>query len=301
MGETKNIARVILTQRQLYSVENEDGVFDCRVSGRFMHIYERPVDYPVTGDWVEINGGMIEGVLERRTVISREAAGKKAYSQLIAANVDYVLICMSLNENLNPRRLERYLVALSSGGAEPVIVLTKADLSEQAEAVRCRYERDYGYKTLLCCAPDGYREVEELLKKDITAVLVGSSGVGKSTMINHLLGSERIKTQDISELGARGRHTTTSRELYHLPSGASIIDTPGMREFKLDSGEVDSVFDDIALLAAECRFSDCSHINEPGCAVLAAVRAGTLDSEKLKSYQKLTTEFDRKRMRRVKK
>ncbi|HPF53774.1 MAG TPA: ribosome small subunit-dependent GTPase A [Eubacteriales bacterium] len=288
------IGRVIAGSNGLYTIETPTGITQCRVTGRFMHLAASPSDYPVTGDLVELNSNTISGLVPRKSVMTRAMAGQRKDAQLICANVDFILICMSLNDNLNPRRLERYIAAIAAGGAEPVLVLTKADLNKNAESIRSEYQRSYGIRTLLCSAPDAYDEVRALLTQGVACALVGSSGVGKSTLLNALLGSSVQATLAISQKGDRGRHTTTARELFTLPSGAAVIDTPGMRELKLDNSDVDAAFTDIIALASQCKYSDCKHEREPGCAVKAAVAEGRLDPARLASYVKLAKEQQRK-------
>lgn len=252
------------------------------------------------GDWVLIapstehaaGKDQIVALLPRRSAIKRGAAGEHYKQQLIAANIDTVFVVCGLDADFNPRRIERYLLLVSGSGAEPVVVLTKADeardvpgslaalieLAAQDIAVRAVNARD----------PDSVAALKPWLKPGTTAVLVGSSGAGKSTLTNTLLGIERMKTNTVRESDARGRHTTTHRALIPLPTGACLIDTPGMRELK-PTGEEDVAesFADIEELAAHCKFRDCRHEREPGCAVRAAIEGGRLDPQRFASYHKL--------------
>ncbi|MEO0914033.1 MAG: ribosome small subunit-dependent GTPase A [Pseudomonadota bacterium] len=246
------------------------------------------------GDWVLVENGAVQRVLERRSVVQRRAAGQEARAQLLAANVDTLMIVTSCNADFNPARLERYLALAASGGVLPLIVITKADQVADAATFRKRAERLSPEVTALTIdARDPY-EVKQLhawLRPGETAALVGSSGVGKSTLLNALTGGDAA-TQGIREDDAKGRHTTTARSLHAALSGGCVIDTPGMRELQLyESAEgIDAVFADLADLATNCKFSDCAHESEPGCAVQAAIAAGTLEPERLRRWQKLLRE-----------
>jgi len=248
------------------------------------------------GDWVLLEGKRIVALLPRRTSIKRGAAGEHYQQQVIAANIDTVFIVCGLDADFNPRRIERYRLLVGSGGAEPVVVLTKADtgvdvpgavaalveLAAQHVAVRAVNARD----------PHSVSALQPWLGEGRTVVLVGSSGAGKSTITNTLLGEERMRTGAVRQTDSRGRHTTTYRSLMTLASGACLIDTPGMRELKPTGEEdlADGGFADIEALAAQCRFRDCSHEAEPGCAVQAAIEAGELDPARLANYLKLRDE-----------
>ncbi|WP_396616034.1 ribosome small subunit-dependent GTPase A [Lysobacter soli] len=252
---------------------------------------------PGVGDWLLIEGKKAVALLPRRTTIKRGAAGEHYQQQLIAANVDTVFVVCGLDADFNPRRIERYLLLVRGGGVEPVVVLTKADQAESADA-------DEAMSTLVELAAQGVAvravnakdpasvaTLDEWLGPGRTAVLVGSSGAGKSTLTNTLLGIEKMKTGEVREHDSRGRHTTTHRALIPLPSGACLIDTPGMRELK-PTGEEDVAenFSDIEALAEQCRFRDCKHAKEPGCAVRAAIEAGKLDPQRFANYLKLSDE-----------
>ncbi|WP_245815743.1 ribosome small subunit-dependent GTPase A [Luteimonas chenhongjianii] len=257
-----------------------------------------PEDRAAVGDWVLVEDGKrIVAMLPRRSAIKRAAAGEHYKQQLIAANIDTVLVVCGLDADFNPRRIERYLL-LVQGGGTPVIVLTKADKPEAdiAAAVEALTEiAGLGVAVVPVNARDP-RSVEGLhrwLRPGMTAVLVGSSGAGKSTLTNSLLGTERMKTAAVRETDDRGRHTTTYRALIPLPSGACLIDTPGMRELK-PTGEEDLAeggFADVEAIAAQCRFRDCTHGSEPGCAIHAAVEAGILEPRRVGNYLKLRDEL----------
>jgi ribosome biogenesis GTPase / thiamine phosphate phosphatase len=298
-------ARVVEEQRRLYRLAGDvDGW--AEVSGRFRHEAAHPCDFPAVGDWVGVDRGIIHHRLERRSAMSRAAAGRAVTEQVVAANVDTVFLVTAFGHDLNPRRLERYLTMVWDGGAVPVILLNKADLADNAEAERGSISaRLPMVDILVVSALDAADEhgldcLAAYLRPAQTVALLGSSGVGKSTLINRLLGREALRVRAISETDGKGQHTTTSRQLVALPGGALLIDTPGMRELTpwADRAAVDASFGDIAELAAGCRFADCAHEAEPGCAVLEAVESGRLDADRLEHYRRLGREAafeDRKR------
>jgi ribosome biogenesis GTPase / thiamine phosphate phosphatase len=296
-------ARVLVQQRNLYRLVAEAGELEGRISGRFAH-EAATGGYPVTGDWVaaELKDGIavIAVVLPRATAFTRMAAGTAKDMQVVAANVDVALLAASLNADLNLRRLERYLATAYESGAEPVILLTKADACSNPEPLIESVRNIASSAPVLAISVrtgQGLAELSALLAPGKTAVLLGSSGVGKSTLVNALAGAERMATREVREDDARGRHTTTHRELILLPSGALILDTPGMRELALWDAEagVAAAFAEttaqVELLAAGCRFRDCAHDQEPGCAVQAALAEGRLDPERWRSFQKLQREL----------
>jgi ribosome biogenesis GTPase len=256
---------------------------------------------PAVGDWVAARPlpgerkAAIEAVLPRRTVFSRKEAWVRTEEQVVAANVDTVFLVQGLGQDFNVRRLERYLVAAWESGAEPVIILTKTDLVEDAGGAVAEAETvAFGVPVLAISAVtgDGLEELEQHLVPGRTVALLGSSGVGKSTLVNRLAGRELLATRELRADG-RGRHTTSHRELVPLPSGALLIDTPGMRELQLWAGEesLDGAFADVAELTTQCRFADCAHRTEPGCAIRAALADGRLDRERWESYRKLQREL----------
>lgn len=293
--------RVAVQHRGAYDVLTEHGELRCDVRGRLFDEASSPADLPAVGDWVAVSArpgdgtGTVEAVLPRRTRFSRKTAWQAAEEQVLAANVDVVFLVSSLNEDLNPRRLERYLILARESGALPVVVLTKADLHPDAAAAVREVESIAAGLPVIAISSktgEGLAQVASYLGPGTTAALLGSSGVGKSTLVNTLAGSELLTTQEIRDDG-KGRHTTTRRELVQLPGGALVIDTPGMRELQLwvaDEG-LEEAFEDVTALFEHCRFSDCAHDREPGCAVKQALADGTLDAARWESYRKLEAEL----------
>ncbi len=293
-----NLARVITQERGQYTVVTESGERSAVVSGKLLYNTEDITALPGVGDWVMVAGDddlcVIQEILSRTSIIVRKAAGPTKQGQLIATNVDVVFICMALNEDFNLRRLERYLALVWDSGAKPVVVLTKADLAEDLDAqLQDVAGVAIGVDVLVTAALEkqGMEAVSPFIDDQRTIAFIGSSGVGKSTLVNTLVGEEILRTSGLRNDG-QGRHTTTHREAILLPGGGILIDTPGMRELGLESADIDRTFSDIEELAAQCRFSDCSHQSEPGCAVQAAVESGELDGRRLASYFKLSAEVD---------
>lgn len=241
---------------------------------------------------LENDFAVIHKVLNRSSSFERKAAGRGNDTQVVATNIDSVFICMSLNRDFNLRRLERYLAVSWDSGAVPVIVLTKADLCENLQE---RLEQvksiALGVNIIVCsnALEDGYNEIANAVTSGKTIAFIGSSGVGKSTIINYLSGFNILKTNEIAEDG-KGKHTTTHRQMILLPNGGIVIDTPGMRELGIESAEFSNTFSDIEALVSECKYSNCTHTNEPGCAVLAAIEEGILDVGRFGNYQKLQVE-----------
>lgn len=293
------VGRITLQEKGLYRIRTIAGEQKALVSGKFQFDAQSVSDYPAVGDYVladcaDPDTAIIHQVLPRRSLFVRKAAGTSKTEQVVAANIDTAFLCMSLNNDFNLRRLERYLAVAWESGADPMVVLTKADLCEDLSRKQAEVEAiAMGVMILITSAmeSDGYRQIMPYITAGKTVVFVGSSGVGKSTLINRLLGEERLATDGLRN-DDKGHHTTTHRELLFLPGGAMVIDTPGMRELGMwdTASGVEQTFADIEKLAAQCRFRNCSHMNEPGCAVRDAIRRGELDSRRWQSWQKLKTE-----------
>lgn len=295
-------ARVGAQHRGTYVVHTAPGERPAEPAGHLLHAAAGAADLPVVGDWVAVHdppgaaAAVVHAVLPRRSAFSRRAAGSAVAEQVVAANVDVVLVVTAVGRDLNARRLERYLAAAWDSGADPVVVLNKADLADDLDAAVAEAEAvAFGVPVhaVSAVAGTGVAELAGYAAGGRTVALLGSSGVGKSSLVNRLLGEERQAVRDVRSGDSRGRHTTTARELLPLPGGGLVLDTPGMRELGLwdaDAG-VDRTFADVAELAAGCRFSDCAHEREPGCAVLAALADGRLEAERLESYRKLLREL----------
>jgi ribosome biogenesis GTPase len=294
-------ARVSLEHTHIYRVLAADGELLARVAGRLRHRAEGRADYPAVGDWVAIEpdphdgDARIHAILPRTSRFSRRAAGDVTEEQIVAANIDTVFLVGGLDGDFNPRRIERYLLVARESGAAPVIVLNKADLSDNP-AARVDDVRALAHGTPVYAVSCRNAATLDVLKQYLahgqTGALLGSSGVGKSTIVNRLIGHDLLRTQDVREADSRGRHTSASRQLVQLPGGGVLIDTPGMRELQLwETGEaLADTFVDIEELAAGCRFRDCRHRAEPGCAVLEAVSSGALSDARLASFHKLADE-----------
>lgn len=293
--------RVVRQERGLLTVQTSERAFLARTAGRLLHHAPGAEALPTIGDWVGLvlpsgdGEALLHAVLPRHGVLMRREAGHEHAGQLIAANVDVVFLVAGLDGNYNPRRIERALTLAWNSGAMPVVVLSKADLESDVDARVLEVQAlAPGVPVLALSARTGagVEALREQLPSGCTGVLLGSSGVGKSTLVNQLLGEARLATQDVRPDDNKGRHTTTHRELFRLQHGGLLIDGPGMRELGLWGEEegVGHAFADILELAAGCRFGDCTHLREPGCAVRSAVAAGTLPEARLDSYAKLLRE-----------
>ncbi|WP_455219191.1 ribosome small subunit-dependent GTPase A [Kaarinaea lacus] len=309
-----SIARVVSVHKDSYTLTKGGEDVFAEVSGNLLYRAESASDLPTTGDWVyadfydDDTHAIIHGVFPRKTLLKRKAAGKLVDFQLIAANIDVAFIIQSLNENFNLRRLERYLVMVNEGGIEPVILLSKCDLMRKEEIDEITNKvsgiapdtRVLAFSNLI---QDSIDSIVNLLKSESTYCLLGSSGVGKTTLLNSIIGNEKYETRSVSKIQSKGRHTTTSRQLVRLESGAMIIDTPGMRELgsmSVDDG-LEETFLEILELSKRCKFSNCSHINEKGCAILAAIKAGELSEQRYQNYLKMKKESEFNQMSYIEK
>ena len=294
-------ARVISQEKGLYKRQSGTEVKSAVVSGKYRYKTQTISDYPAVGDYVTAewpkdgSNAVITGLFPRKSCFIRKAAGTGKQEQGVAANIDTAFLCMSLNNNFNIRRLERYLSVTYDSGATPVVVLTKSDLCSDVESKITEVQSAApGVDVLAISSLDeDYEAVMKYILPGKTVAFIGSSGVGKSTLINKLTGTDSLSTGEIGN-DDKGRHTTTHRELITLQNGAFVIDTPGMRELGMwDSGDgIDAAFRDIEELSRACKYADCTHTSEPGCAVLRALADGTLDAARLASYRKLKTEND---------
>jgi ribosome biogenesis GTPase len=300
-------ARVALEHTHIYRLITESGEVLARVSGRLRHHAEARADFPAVGDWVaaelapdsgdpsRAGEARIRAILPRFSRFSRRAAGDPTEEQIVAANIDFVFLVCGLDGDFNPRRIERYLVVAWESGATPVIVLNKADLVEDLDPIVDQVRAlapGVDIHAVSCRVPGSSDVLRPYLGPGQTGALLGSSGVGKSSIVNQLVGHDLLRTRDVRISDSRGRHTSTARQLVALPDHGILIDTPGMRELQLwDTGEsVAGTFSDIDALAEHCRFRDCQHRSEPGCAVRAAVEGGELSAMRLESLHKLAAE-----------
>lgn len=304
LPEGRSPARVSAVDRGAFRILNGEREVLAELAGKFYFLADTPEELPCVGDQVEVQyydegaAAIIHSVLPRRTFLRRRKPGERVEYQMIAANIDLAFIVQSLHFDFNIRRMDRYLVMAADGGVEPLLLLTKTDLITPEElAHRIDAIRAAGITArilpLSSTSGAGLEEFRALITPGLICCLLGSSGVGKTTLINRLLGREALATQEVSATG-EGTHATTRRQLILLENGAMVIDNPGMRELGLlGAGEgMDLGFDDIQSLAAGCRYTDCSHVQEPGCAVRAAVAAGTMSQERYNSYLKLKKESD---------
>ncbi len=298
-----SFARIITEHKERYIIATEIGELQAEVTGKLLYSSENPADLPKVGDWVAVivyedeKKAIIHELLPRKSSFGRKASGKKILEQVLASNVDLLFIVQSIDSNYNLRRLERYIAMAYEGDMEPVIVLNKSDLctnlNEKLQEVKSIFPH---INSLTVSAETGFgiNSIKELITEGKTCALVGSSGVGKSSIINCILGYERQKINDVRLADSKGKHTTTTRDLIMIPDSGMIIDTPGMREFQLwntDEG-LEIAFEEIEELSASCKFKDCSHTHESECAVLNALESGELNMERYNSYLKLKKEAE---------
>lgn len=295
-------ARVIAQHSHSYQIITPEGEVTATVSGKYEFQAEQRSDFPAVGDWVATEPmpgerrSIIHALIPRRSAMIRRAAGGVMEDQVVGANMDYLFITSALNEDFNVRRIERYMIAAWESGAAPVVLLTKADLCEDPLSYASQVESvapGVPVHFVSALHDQGKDQIASYLRPGVTIAVTGSSGVGKSTLLNWLAGDKRQLTSGIRESDARGRHTTTHRELFLLPGGALMLDTPGMRELQLwDAQEGwEQAFSDIEELSAHCRYRDCRHEGDPGCAVSAAIAEGTLDPRRLANYRKTQREL----------
>jgi ribosome biogenesis GTPase len=288
-------ARIAAQHRGEFVLFAEEGELRARAAGRLFYKHEVGGQLPAVGDWVGVTPpATIAAILPRRSAFIRKNAGHDSTEQVLAANVDAAFLLAGLDDDFSLRRLERYITTAWESGAQPVVVLTKADLSLDVDAAVLEVE------TVAIGVPvhpvsnitgDGLAALDVYLRPGRTVVLLGSSGVGKSTLLNRLAGAEVMLTREVAADGT-GRHTTTHRELFRLPDGGLVIDTPGLRELQFWEGDLSAAFEDIEALALECKFRNCAHMREPNCAVLAAVDCGALELDRLRSWRKLQRELE---------
>lgn len=290
-----SLGRIISQDKGLYKVATENGEFKAQVSGKLRYNAINISDYPAVGDFVMLDendgNAVIHHILKRKSAFIRKAAGTSHDDQVVAANVDTVFICMSLNKDFNLRRLERYISIGWDSGAIPVVVLTKADLCNDIDSILIELsDVAIGIDIMITSSlANDYENIKKYIKYGHTVAFIGSSGVGKTTLINKLLGEEIFETNELRN-DDKGRHTTTKRELILLPDGGIVIDTPGMRELGIENADFRKAFTDIDELSQMCKFNDCTHTKEPNCAVKRAIEDGRLSKERLESYFKLKKE-----------
>ena len=299
------VARVVSVHKDSYTVTKGGGEIFAELSGNLLYSTESASDLPTTGDWVYADfydndtHAIIVGVFPRKTLLKRKTAGKLVDFQLIAANIDVAFIIQSLNDNFNLRRLERYLVMVNESGIEPIILLSKCDLipKEKVNEIKQKVLGIAPQATVMAFSNldrENIGLIVSFLKSGSSYCLLGSSGVGKTTLLNSIIGNEKFETQPVSKIQSKGRHTTTSRQLVRLESGAMIIDTPGMREIgslSVDDG-LGETFAEILELSQTCKFVNCSHTNEKGCAIMAAIKAGDLSEQRYQNYLKMKKESE---------
>ena len=299
------VARVVSVNKDSYTVTQGDEEIFAELSGNLLYSTESSVDLPTTGDWVYVDfydddsHAIIYGVFPRKTLLKRKAVGKLVDFQLIAANIDVAFIVQSLNDNFNLRRLERYLVMVNESGIQPVILLSKCDLiaKDKLSEIKKKVLSVAPHTTVMEFSNLNRENIDQIinsLKSGSTYCLLGSSGVGKTTLINSIVGNDTYETKSVSKIQSKGRHTTTSRQLVRLVCGAMIIDTPGMRELgsmSVDDG-LDETFSEILALSQTCKFSNCSHTNEKGCAIMLAINTGNLSEQRYQNYLKIKKESD---------
>ena len=301
--ESFELARVVAVHKDSYTISNGEVDVLAELVGKILFSASSPIDYPAVGDWVLVNFydedtfAIIHEILSRKSLLKRKTPGKKIDFQLIAANIDVAFIVQSLNENFNLRRLERYLVMANQSNIQPIVLLSKSDLLGR-EDIESKIDEIQKIMPRLLVLPfsneneSGLARVKEIMQPSRTYCLLGSSGVGKTTLLNNLIGESKYKTKIVSKKESKGQHATTHRQLIQLGCGALVVDTPGMREigvFSVSTG-LEETFSEIVKLAEQCQFNDCTHDREKGCAVLGAVERGVLSADRYQNYIKMNKE-----------
>ena len=299
----REIARVIAVHKNSYTISNGKNEIMAELVGKILYSASSPMDYPAVGDWAvanfydEYTFSIIHDILPRKSLLKRKTPGKKIDFQMIAANIDVAFIIQSLDDNFNLRRLERYLVMINEANIGPIVLLSKCDLITPEEAVN-RISEIHKIMPHLHVQPfsnenkTSLKKIRELLTPGLTYCLLGSSGVGKTTLLNNLMGERVFKTKTVRDKDSKGKHATTYRQLVKLDCGAMIVDTPGLRElgnFSIERG-IDETFTEITALSENCQFTDCTHMNEKGCAVLNALEDGKVSEDRYQNYIKMTKE-----------
>lgn len=297
--EKNNLARVIQEHKELYVVQNAHGTFKAEITGNLRYAAESREDFPAVGDWVAINefegaSAIIYKVMPRISQLERQTVGREGEKQLIASNIDVAFIVQAVDRDFNINRLERYFVIANNSGIQPILILNKVDLLEnrEIEELKSKVNQRLEGTTVFTTSTlngDGLNQLKLTLETGKTYCLLGSSGVGKSSIINYLIGNQLLAVNEISDSTNKGKHTTTHRELILLDNSAILIDTPGMREVGLtdSSAGIEMTFDEISSLGKSCKFGNCTHTDEPGCKVLEAVDEGMISLEELENYKKL--------------
>lgn len=298
-----SLTRIIEVNRNNYKVSNGQHEIFAELSGKFLFTIENSTDYPTVGDWVVVQCfddyslAIIHHILPRKSLLKRKDPGKAVEFQLIAANIDYAFIMQSVDSNFNMNRLERYFVMINESKIQPIVVLSKTDLLSEADLEEItnkisRFNEKYLFLPISNITDDGIVRLKQELQPNKTYCLLGSSGVGKTTLLNKLLGDQRFEVNAVKEKDSKGKHTTTRRQLIRLESGSIFIDTPGMRElgnFDIEAG-LEETFDEIVSLSSQCRFNNCTHIHEEGCAVMLAVEQELLEQDRYNNYLKIQKE-----------
>ncbi len=298
------MGRIIAEHKERYEVMTENGLLEAEITGNLRYSAASRADFPAVGDWAALimydaSSAIIHQLLPRKTLLSRKAVGQKGEKQVIAANIDYAFIVQAVDRDFNINRLERYLTICYTSAVKPIIILSKTDLIDEESLLQIEAKlKDrlpaVPYLAISSEREDGYNQLQEYLEKAKTYCLLGSSGVGKSTLVNRLSGKDFMKTGEISQSTQRGKHVTSHRELIVLENGAILIDNPGMRELGIaDASEgLETTFEQIYQLAQNCRFKDCRHISETGCAVLEALEQGEIDEKSYENFQRMEREKD---------